>query len=429
MTGSVTAACAGMTEERAVLPYTSTNRRLSPMGATTFLCLASYEKGQDFIRACKELGVRVLFMTRESLKDAEWPWDSIDEVFYMPDLFARQDMLHSVSYIARSRKIDRIIPLDEFDLEMAAALREHLRIPGMGETATRYFRDKLAMRLRAREAGIRVPDFCPIINYDALRGFMERVAPPWVLKPRAEASAVGIKKLHEPEQLWHALDALGDRQSFFLLEQFVSGDVYHVDAVVAKGEVPFAEVHRYASSPFDVMHQGGIFATRTIERDSDEAVALERLNREIVAALGLVRGAVHTEFIRSRDDGAFYFLETAARVGGAHIVEMVEAATGVNLWKEWARIEVAEVCGETYRAPVPRKAYAGVLITLARQEWPDLSTYDDPEVVWRLRKRHHAGLVVRSDDPARVEALLARYAERFRDDFAAALPPPERISA
>jgi hypothetical protein len=66
------------------------------------------------------------------------------------------------------------------------------------------------------------------------------------------------------------------------------------------------------------------------------------------------------------------------------------------------------------------------VISLARQERPDTSAYDDPEIVWRLDKRHHAGFVVASDDPARVASLLESYARRFAEDFLATLPPPEK---
>lgn len=395
----------------------------------TFLCLASYEKGTAFLRACKAEGVRVLFLTVERLREAAWPWDSIDEVFVMPTLQDREDVLHGVSYLARTERIDRIVALDEFDVATASALREHLRVPGMGETTARYFRDKLAMRIKAREAGIRVPDFVPVLHYDDLRAFMERCPAPWILKPRGEASAIGIQKIYEPEQLWRALDELGDKQSFFLLEQFIAGDVYHVDAVVADREVRFAEAHGYLSPPFDVMHGGGVFASRTLDRGSDEAEAVTGMNRDLVGALGLVRGAVHTEFIRGREDGLFYFLETASRVGGANIAELVEAATGVNLWREWTRVEVADVRGDSYETPDHRCDYAGVLISLAKQERPDLSAYADPEVVWRLDKRHHAGLIVAASSPERVEHLLDAYTRRFHEDFHASMPPPSKAMA
>src|SRR5690606_32203680 len=106
-----------------------------------------------------------------------------------------------------------IVPLDEFEVDLVAMLREHLRLPGMGVTAIRQFRDKLAMRQSARAASIDVPDFVQIKNYDEIRDFMANVPLPWVLKPRSEASAMGIEKINDPERLWRALDELGDKQS------------------------------------------------------------------------------------------------------------------------------------------------------------------------------------------------------------------------
>ena len=393
----------------------------------TVLCLASYEKGQEFIRECKHQGCRVLLVTAEKLRDADWPRESVDEFFYMPEDFALDELTRAVSYVARTREIDRIVPLDDFDVETAAALREHLRIPGMGDTTARHFRDKLAMRMKAREHAVLVPEFVHALNHARIREFTERTAAPWVLKPRSEASAVGIKKVNSAEELWPLLEELGDRQSFYLLEQFIPGDIFHVDSVVWEGEVVFSAVSKYGKPPLEVAHGGGVFLTRTVSRRSEDARSLEALNQKLVRALGLPRGVTHTEFIKS-GDGRFYFLETASRVGGANIAEVVEAATGVNLWREWARIEIAGEHGG-YEVPPHREDYAGICISLARQEWPDTSQYDDPEIVFRLRKRHHVGLIVASPDPGRVEGLLQSYARRFLEDFSATLPASDRATS
>jgi biotin carboxylase len=398
----------------------------------TVLCLASYEKGHEFMRECKRQGCRVLLLTSLSLRDAaEFPDESIDEIFYMPDAAKRwnlEDTIKSVSYVAREEEIDLIVPLDDFDLETAAALREHLRVPGMGETTTRHFRDKLAMRVKALEAGIDVPEFVHTLNRGRLRQYMNETPSPWLLKPRFEASATGIRKIEEPEELWGALDALGDRQSFHLLERYVPGDIFHVDTLVSEREIVFASASRYGHPPLDVAHGGGVFTTRTLPRDSADARALFEMNARVLAAMNLLRGVSHTEFIKSRADGRFYFLETAARVGGANIVELVEAATGVNLWAEWAKLEIGRGLRD-YALPPLRDDYAGLIVSLARQECPDTSAYDDPEIVWRLNKPSHAGLIVRSHDPARVEQLLDDYARRFTKDFFATLPAAERPSS
>ncbi|HEX8140692.1 MAG TPA: ATP-grasp domain-containing protein [Pyrinomonadaceae bacterium] len=397
----------------------------------TILCLASYEKGAEFMRECRRQGCRVLLLTSQSIGLDPWPRESIDELFLMHDVEKHWNLDHvikSVSYLARREQIDLIVPLDDFDLETAAALREHLRVPGMGESATRYFRDKLAMRIRAQEAGIRVPAFVHVLNDARVEAFMQRVAPPWLLKPRLEASATGIKKINSQDQFRDAVAKLGDKHSYHLLESYVPGDIYHVDSIVSERHVVFAEVHRYGKPPLDVAHGGGIFTTSTVTRGSEDEQRLLELNRQVLAAMGLVRGVSHTEFIRGREDGRFYFLETAARVGGAHIVELIEAATGLNLWAEWAKIEIAR--GERqYQLPPYRSDYGGLIVSLARQQWPDTSAYQDPEIAWRLNKRAHVGLIVHSREQKRVEELLADYTRRFAEDFSATHPMPERPSS
>jgi hypothetical protein len=175
-----------------------------------------------------------------------------------------------------------------------------------------------------------------------------------------------------------------------------------------------------------VAHQGGVFVSRMLPRESEEAEAIIALNETVLQGLGMRHGVAHTEFIRAAADGAYLFLETAARVGGANIAEMIEAGTGLNLWREWARLELALRRDEPYGLPPLRQDYAGILVCLARQEHPDLSGYRDPEVVWRMQKRHHAGLIVAGEDAGRVEALLGHYAERFATDFLAVAPPLDK---
>ena len=394
----------------------------------TILCLASYEKGHEFLRECKRQGCRVFLVTSLSLKDtAHWPTESIDEMFYMPDQdksWNRDDTILAISHLARSHQIDTVVPLDDFDLEMAASLREHLRIPGMGESTTRYFRDKLAMRLKALEAGLSVPDFAHLLNDEQIRRFTESVPGPWVLKPRLLAGAIGIQRVGTAEELRVLDDALGNQRSFHLVERFIPGDVFHVDSIVYDNEVLFAVASQYGHPPMEVSHEGGIFTTQLLGRGSELAQSLLDQNARVLRAMGLVRGVSHTEFIRAAD-GVLYFLETSARVGGAHIAELVEAATGLNLWAEWAKIEIAR--GKSAYVPAPDQLnYAGLLVSLARQERPDTSAYIDPEIVWRMDKKHHVGFIVRSPSVEKVSELLDQYAARVRVDFYSSEPRQEK---
>ncbi len=393
------------------------------------LAISTYEKGQAFLREAARLGARVTLLTVHKLWGADWPKDALAHFETMPEDLAPEAVLPHVTRLTVHRRFERIVALDEFDLDTAALVREHLRLPGMGRTATRPFRDKLTMREAAQGAGVAVPAFSSTANHQALWAFLSSTEGPWMLKPRASASAIGIQKFSDPNAVWPMLEKLGDEASHHLVERFVPGEIYHVEGLSWKGELLWADGHKYGQPPFETMHAGGIFSTRTVERDSEETQALLRIHADTLRALGMTSGPTHSEFIRAHADGKFYFLETAARVGGAYIAEVVQAATGMNPWVEWARIIVAEMRGEAYALPTRYEEYAGSVICLARQEWPDLNLYDAPEVVYRMRKHHHAGLIVRSREAARVEALLGEYARRFYEDFYARVDAPTKPTA
>jgi hypothetical protein len=392
-----------------------------PADPCTVLCVASYYKGDRFLIRCKQEGCRVLLLTSEKFLNEPWPRQAIDEVFALPHFQDRRMIVNAVSYLARTRPIRRIVALDDFDVEIAAHLREHLRLPGFGESTARLFRDKLAMRTRARELDVRIPEFVAIVNHDDVRHFLATVHGPWLMKPRSEASSIGIQKLNHPDDVWRAIEKLGDDQSYHLLERMVPGELYHVDSLAADGRIVFAEVNKYYQPLLEVYQGGGVYATRTVPRDRPEVAALQEINAAVLTGFGLTRGASHTEFMRAHADGEFYFIETSARVGGACTAEMVEAATGLNLWSEWAWLESHPTVG--YDLPPLKQRYAGVVISLAKQEHPDTSSFTDPEIVSRLDKKQHVGFVVAADDTKRVERLLTDYMERIRRDYHTVLPP------
>ncbi|TAG52750.1 MAG: ATP-grasp domain-containing protein, partial [Runella slithyformis] len=392
----------------------------------TFLCITCYYKGSDFLRACKEAGNTVYLLTAKKLEDKPWPREAVDEFFYLDDdsntLANFDTMLLGLSYMMRSRKIDRVVALDDFDVEKAAIVREHFRIPGMGQTTARYFRDKLAMRVQARDAGIRVPVFSALFNDVEITEYLRATQAPWVVKPRSEASAAGIKKVHSFDEAWQTIHELGENRHNYLIEQFKPGDVYHVDALSLDGQVIFERSSQYLDTPFEVAHGGGIFRSVTVPFGSKDAKSLKKLNEQVMKAFGMRFSASHTEMIKCHEDGEFYFLETASRVGGAHLAEMVEYSSGVNLWREWAKIETAMAQGGTYALPAVRTDYSGIIISLSRQEWPDLTPFNDADIVWKMQESHHVGLIVKSQSRQRVLDLMDNYAARIFADYHASAP-------
>ena len=400
------------------------------MPPLNIICFATFFKGGDFMRECKAQGCNVILVTKEKMLNEDWPREVLDEVFALPNDAPVELFLDLVAHIAKTRKADRIVALEEFDVVVAALAREHLCLPGMNSSTAKTFRDKYSMAVNVRDAGLTVPEFVPAINNDEVADYLNRVPPPWVLKPRSDVSAIGIRKLDNAEDVWKAIDelnqreALRERASYHVLAQFIAGEVFHVDSLVSDGRIAFAGVNKYGRPPLQVAHGGGAYISQTIPHNAPDKKRLLSINRRLIKAMSMETGATHAEFIKSDADGEFYFLEIASRVGGAHIADVLEAASGINLWREWAKLEV-EGAGRKTRLH-PRQEHAGIVLSLAKQEFPDTSAYDDPEIAYRVKKRHHAGLIVRSKSHERVTELLNDYLRRFENDFIAVLPPLER---
>jgi len=398
-------------------------------GGGVVLCLATFFKGNEFLRECRRRGSRVVLLTREKLLGEPWAREALEDLVAVSDPEGCSgSYLEAARALARRHRVRRVVALEEYDVLTAALVREELSVPGAGYTVARRFQDKLTMRAAARAAGLNVPDFVHLLNGAEVADFLRRVPPPWVLKPRKGASAMGVRLLSEEDEVWRAaaeLDSRGrpdERAPQHLLEAYVAGEVFHVDALTAGGRVRFACASVYGEPPLDVATRGGVSTSRTVRRGSAVERLLLAANRKLLRGFGLRDGVTHAEFIRCATRGRVYLLEVAARVGGAHTAELVEAATGVNLWREWARVETA-TAANPYEPPAARRDYGGIAISLSRQERPDTSAFDDEEIVFRVDKPWHAGLVVSSPSYERVAGLLADYEQRFAATFLAVAPP------
>ncbi|MEZ4456608.1 MAG: hypothetical protein R2882_08685 [Gemmatimonadales bacterium] len=242
-----------------------------------------------------------------------------------------------------------------------------------------------------------------------------------MVKPRSMAAAIGTPEDRGQAPSGGPRGTGGDLQSFYLLEQFVPGAVYHVDSIMADYKGRFAVASRYGTPPLETHHDGRVFTTTTLRRRSAEEKALLAFNQRLLKSSDSGAGCRTPSSSRTPTARSTSWKPPPGR-GGSHRRPGREAATGVNLWAEWARLEyLAE--NEPYLLVPPRRQYAGLLLSLARQEWPDLSSYDAPEVVWRLSKRHHAGLIVAAPKLERVEELSARYVTDFYRDFFTSEPP------
>lgn len=395
----------------------------------TFICVSCDFKGTEFLRALHDLGHKALLITSQKTENDPWPRDCIENIFFMPQNDGRSWDLNTlesgVAYLFREYKIDKIIALDDYDVKKAAWLREIFRSPGMGDTTARHFYDKLSMRMIAADHGIQQPAFTGLFHDEAIKTFMQSNPAPWLVKPRSDAGALGIRKLNNADEFWKWNEQNQEQRHRFLLETFKPGHIYHVDALFTDFQPLFTRASRYLQPPFEVAHGGGVFRSQTTPFGGEHEQRLTEFNAKLLRAFGLKFGASHSEFIYHEDSDEFYFLETSARVGGAHLADMVEAATGINLWYEWAQIEVAMLLQKSYSPPVIRQDNAGIVVTLSKFEKPDYSALQHPSLVWTLQKKYHVGLIFRNAEHETITHLLNQYTNRIFDEYHTTVPLKE----
>lgn len=395
------------------------------------ICIASELKGNELFEEAHKAGWHVTLLTRDDLKDKEWSWTSINELRTIPRASREEEYLRECVSIAATQPVDHIIGIDEFDVLPAARAREYLQImKGMSRSHALRFRDKLTMRMVASKSGVPCPEFLGVFNPADINEYLERVPAPWIIKPRTEVSAFGIRKCDDVDQVWNVLTELDarntwrDHPSKYLIERFIEGNVFHVDSVVKNGKVIAAGVNGYGTTPFNVA-RGGVFTSSTLEYKSKDRTELLRLNDKLLSAFDHTRGVSHAEFLKSEADGKFYLVEVACRVGGAYIGNVHEHACGFNLWREWGKLET-ETDESPYTLPKLRDEYAGIALALAREEEPDTSHYTDEEIVYRVKKPRHVGLIFRTTKRKRLDELLETYSSRITDDFLEIAPVKER---
>jgi hypothetical protein len=170
--------------------------------------------------------------------------------------------------------------------------------------------------------------------------------------------------------------------------------------VISEREVLFSVVQRYGRAP--ARQQGGLQSSQVVLRGSRDWVELTGLNAGVAPSLGMARGVTHAEFLRAEADGRYLFTEIAAPVCGPWEVEVVEAATGVNLWREWARLEAAQLRGENYLPPESYEMYAGCVQGSGPECEGRLHAQQAKEIVARRSGGADAGILLRAAEAEQI---------------------------
>lgn len=312
----------------------------------TLLIIEKNPYGSLGLKKASELGISIIFIGSNKyynrLSDDDRHY--IDRVVEV-DTNEPDAVLAAVDEIRTSTTIDGVMTFMEFYVPLAATVAGTLGLPGIAPQDAMNARDKSLMRQRLAEMNVAIPAFRIVDSLDlAIRAGRE-IGYPNIVKPVNMSGSRGVMLNDDEGELTRNLTELMAylppfgvaRSSHYLVEEFMDGPEYSVESISCRGKVEVVAVTKKFLAENTFVEIGHLVPA---DLSPDDHAAMCSLTKQAVIALGIHDGGSHTEIKLTRSGPKI--VEVAARLGGGSIPELVELATGVDLWKAVIQIAMGE---------------------------------------------------------------------------------------
>ena len=310
------------------------------------LLVTSYFESLEFARSYIRQGLfdGIKFHFLVEFFEQEIPKDLPSNVIPVLD-FADVDTFESIiTNQLAPMGFENIVTDDEFSIYVAARIREKLNLPGLRPADIIHVRDKVAMKRVLKNTSLRTPT---VYTVDELN--VGRFNLPLVAKPRAFAASNGVQIIRTEKELHIFLKQFSSKirsdstykeldEHDYQIEEFIAGDIYHLDGLVMNNKLLFFNSSRYMGTCFDYLKNekplGSVLITDPIEHNR----WLE-YTKKFLSLFSMPDGAFHLETFLS-PTGKEVFLEVAARPGGALIIPTIKMSFGIDLRLEHLRTQL-----------------------------------------------------------------------------------------
>ncbi|GAB6263592.1 ATP-grasp domain-containing protein [Photobacterium sp. R1] len=253
------------------------------------------------------------------------------------DALKSEDVLSAAIEMNQVDRIDLVIAHSEYDLDSASMIRDALGIPGAKVEDNDLYRNKVLMKSALMQSDIPFPMFLAVKRHEDITDFISKYGYPCIIKPEVGAASEGVQKIFSSEDIPSL-----ERFEGYQIEQFIEGEIYHVDAVLSHDEMPYFKVSKYINTCLDFRNKIPLGSFTIDDKSVNEK--LKRFTYQVADLLNIKNQAVHLEVIENVDD--FYFLEIGGRVGGGEIPFVAYNNEGVDLFDLWTKASL----GETVKA-------------------------------------------------------------------------------
>jgi predicted ATP-grasp superfamily ATP-dependent carboligase len=238
-----------------------------------------------------------------------------------------ENVRQQVIKIAGGQKIFSVATINEGLMLLAAELREELNLSGMSLAVATGFRDKLVMKRRLADAGVRVPRHTSCNNpVEVIELF--RTSKKLVIKPIDGVGSRRVSFFEQEVDIQNWFKSESEPETYEA-EEYINGTLFHVNAIVRDSKVLLSAAAMYVPGMANIDYQDGQPFVSVMVEDSELKRRLEEFSEHSIRALSLENGVTHLEcFVTSNNE--IVMCEVAARPGGGGIVEMIESQYGIN---------------------------------------------------------------------------------------------------
>ncbi|MER7208980.1 ATP-grasp domain-containing protein [Streptosporangium sp. NPDC000239] len=357
------------------------------------LVVEPVSSGNALVTAARDLGLQVVVASYDA-DDRTLPDEirALAHAVLVVDTNDQAALEQAVLDMHRDAPFSAVLAGCDFHVPATARLAAALGLTGLRPETVEEVRDKVLMRARSAEAGLRTPRFAQVTSLTELEQAAEHVGYPCVIKPAGSSGSIHVSRANEWAELRAAFDRLSADQSLDLgrplehraiVEEYIAGPEFSADGYVAEGRTTVVALTRKLLGPEPAFVEIGHL---TPADESVEVTAqIEKYVRAVVDAVHLTVGAFHCE-LRMTPDGPV-LIEIAARLPGDRIVDLVHLATGVSLPKAMIAAHLGWTLEDVGAIGVPQAKNAGIRFYLAdgHHAYRRLNGWDDllalPEVL------------------------------------------------
>lgn len=254
---------------------------------------------------------------------------SYDKAIGFPEFETNGNVEQFIYELNKIDPVTKILAFEEGSIIRAACIRKNLGIKGQTLEEALLFRDKYLMRKKLSKEGFKIPKFRKVDHFMDVVSFCEQFGYPVILKPRKKWASKGVIKIENKDLLSDVLYniSLDD----YLVEEYVSGQLYHVDGFFNGQSIEFSCCSMYIKNCLEAFEEGFGLGSIMLDIDSNEDKLLKNYTAEIFKKFEVDYNTIFHAEIFIDKSGNPILCEIGSRLVGGEYTKNIIKSFSINL--------------------------------------------------------------------------------------------------